>query len=106
MEFKPLRCEGHRKFVAEEFGVPMVDGEPKGITIKQLMASPKTAALGVEVYGIMREQFSEGAVERTRVDEEIEYRRQLEQLADTLEIFLEETLLELERLNHGPEPKM
>lgn len=103
MELRPIRAEGHRSFIGPEFGGRANGEDPSGLTIAEIMADPKTAALGMSVYQQLREQFSEGGV-GIRVQDstyEADYRRRLEGWADILETLLEETVNELDRLKSG-----
>ena len=101
-----LRAEAHRGFIGPEFGAGLdQDGDPQGLTYFQIMADPKLAYLGRQVFDQLRAQFAGdgpgGAGGET--EEEERYRLKLEGWADALEILLEEVLEELASLK-GPQP--
>jgi hypothetical protein len=103
-----VRAPGHRGFIAPKFGVKVsAEGEPEGLTIADL-AQPKLAELGLIVFEQLQHQMGGGdsqAAPQTEAggeDPEIAaYRNRLLLWADLLEVFLDETLAELERLDAG-----
>jgi hypothetical protein len=97
---RPLRAKGFRSTVADAFGVPVRDGEPLPLNYLQVLANPKLAALGRQVYDEMRQQFTPDAAgpRPTQGVDDVAYRLRLESWADALEIMLEEVLAELESL--------
>ncbi len=100
MELKPIRAKAHREFLAPKFGGTDAGTDPEGLTFAEIMANPKTAALGIEVYAMLREQFAEGAAHVPGTSEGQEYRTRLANWADILEVLLEETIAEIERIDN------
>ncbi len=104
---RPIRARGHRSYLAPEFGAPGAsDVEPEGLSMPQILANPKLAELGLAVFEKVQVQLAgsgqDGSKRGTGRDDEEEtaaYRARLEFWADLLEIFFEETLAELDRLN-------
>ncbi len=95
-----LRAPDHRASVAEAFGVPVRDGEPLPLNYLQVLANPRLAALGRQVYDELRQQFAATPADArpTQVADDVAYRLRLEGWADALEIMLEEVLAELDSL--------
>lgn len=108
LKLKPLRAPGHRDFIAQAFGGPASTSEdPQGLTYMQVLANPKLAELGRQVYGQLRAQFSEEDDRPHETEEQAQYRQRLEGWAQMLEIMLEEVLNELESLKptRRPDPQ-
>lgn len=105
-----LRAPGHRTFLGLAFGNLagiLDDQEPAGLSYLEIMADPRLAALGRQVFDELRRQF---ASDPASSDEEDAYRQRLENWADALEILLEEVLTELATLGpvqsgRGPAPE-
>jgi hypothetical protein len=97
-----LRAEAHREFIGVAFGADgSRDGdEPQGLTYIQILADPKLAYLGRQVYEQLRKQFAADPAGTPMAEsgEDEQYRIRLEGWADALEIMLEEVLAELESL--------
>ena len=95
-----LRAHGYRTSVADVFGVPVKEGEPQPLNYLQILANPKLALLGRQVYDELRQQFATdtGPAQVSADVDDIAYRLRLESWADALEIMLEEVLAELESL--------
>lgn len=98
----PIRAEGHRSFIGVEFGgpAPIGDAEPAGLNYLQVLADPKLAYLGRQVFDQLRQQFAGDAMFAESSEEE-RYRLRLESWADALEILLEEVLEELASLKNA-----
>lgn len=98
-KLRPIRAEGHRSFIGVEFGgpAPVGDAEPAGLNYLQVLADPKLAYLGRQVFDQLRQQFAGDSVFAESSEEE-QYRLRLEGWADALEILLEEVLEELATL--------
>lgn len=94
------RAPDHRHFLGPEFDAGPDGPDPQGLSYAEIMADPKLAALGQQVYAQLRAQFAEQSevAAQEETPEEEKYRLKLEGWADILEILLEETLLELDRL--------
>lgn len=112
-QLRAVRARGHRSFLAPKFGVQITpDGAPEGLTLAQLTTNPKLGELGLVVFEQLQRQMSgapagagrESAAARRESAEAAAYRARLELWADLLEIFLEETLAEIERLDAGGGP--
>lgn len=100
-----LRAPEHRETISRAFGgPPPVDGEPVGLTYMQIIANPKLADLGKQVYAQLRLQFAEDNDRPTEGPEQAEYRMRLEGWAQMLEIMLDEVLNELEALGPPKSP--
>ncbi len=98
-KLQSLRAAQHRDFIAPAFGAPHSSGEdPQGLTYLQVLANPKLAELGRQVYGQLRIQFAEDSERPAESEEQAQYRMRLESWAEMLEIMLEEVLNELETL--------
>lgn len=94
-----LRADEHRSFLGAEFGVEMDGDEPKALNYFNVLADPKLAYLGREVFETMRRQFAaDGAAGVTEDEASLQYRLRLEGWADVLEIMLEEVLNDLAKL--------
>ncbi len=94
-----LRAPDHRDFIAPAFGAPQSSGpDPQGLTYIQILANPKLADLGRQVYGQLRVQFAEDDDRPVETEEQAQYRLRLESWAQVLEIMLDEVLNELETL--------
>lgn len=90
----------HRAFIGPEFGAGPDGIDPQALSYPEIMGDEKLSELGREVFALLRDQLQEHAAEAPRElsEEEDEYRRKLEGWAEILEIMLEETLVELDRL--------
>jgi hypothetical protein len=95
---RPIRAATHRALLGPEFVPADGDLDPQGLSYFQVMADPKLAYLGRQVFDQLRVQFSER--EELGSDEaDVEaYRLKLEGWADILEILLEEVITELSAL--------
>ena len=99
MKLQSLRAPEHREFVAPAFGAPFSAAEdPQGLTYIQILANPKLAELGRQVYAELKKQFAEDNEGTRESEEQAQYRVRLESWAEMLEIMLEEVLNELESL--------
>lgn len=97
MEFVPCRAAGHRSYIAPKFGAGGEGGQHAELTMDEIMGNPRTAKLGIEVALKLQHQFMEFGESRDKNDADV-LRQQLEALANTLEILLDETIRELEAL--------
>jgi hypothetical protein len=99
VRLQSLRAPEHREFIATVFGAPKSTGEdPQGLNYLQILATPKLADLGRQVYGQLRIQFADDEDRPRESDEQAQYRLRLEGWAEMLEIMLDEVLNELESL--------
>ena len=105
------RAEAHRAFIGPEFGAGPDGLDPQALSPAAILADEKLARLGQSVYAELRAQFQEQAedvIEEESPEDEA-YRLKLENMADLLEILLEETLAELENIGFarsGRAPEM
>lgn len=100
VQLHALRAAEHRFFIGPEFGGSLDGEEPAGLTYLQIIANPKLADLGKQIYGQIRAQFAteDGESQSKETEEDAQYRMKLESWANVLEIMLDEVLNELESL--------